>query len=119
MSSKSKQPALAKYKWPLVAVSILAVLAIFAFLILQLSDNSADDARNLPSPISEDIDQENLLFLSVGLTPLADCDAVLNYYKENALKEVTSWGLSDAVYRFGPSPDFLVEAENVHRVTGR
>ena len=107
MSSKNKESAPAKYKWPFIAVITLVVLAIFVFLILQSSDNSADDARNTPSPISEDIDQENLIFLRVGLAPLGDCDAVLNYYKENALKEVTPWGLGNRVYRSGPSPDVL------------
>ena len=114
MSSKHKGSAAvaaAKYKWPLIAVIILAALAIcvFLFLILQSSDNPADDARNAPSPISEDIDQENLIFLQVGLVPLADCDAVLNYYKENALKEVTPWGLADEGNRFGLSPDVVLE----------
>ena len=96
---------MAKYKWPFIAVIILAVLAIFVPPILQSSDNSADDARNKPSPVSENIDQENLLFLRVGLTSLADCDAVLNYYEENALKEVTPWGLGDWGYRSGRSTE--------------
>ena len=103
MPEKSKESALVKYKWPFIVGGILAVLAIFAFGIFQLFYNSADDAQNLPSPISEDIDQENPIFLRVGLAPLADCDAVLNYYKENALKEVTSWGLGGRGYQFEPS----------------
>ena len=113
MSSKNKELVPAKYKWPLIAVVILVVLAIFISLILQSSDNSADDARNALSPISGDIDQENQVFLHVGLVPLADCDAVLNYYKENALKEVTPWGLGDGGYRFGPAVDFLDAEEAV------
>ncbi len=111
MSSKNKESVLVQYKWPLIAVVILVVLAIFISLILQVSDNSADDARNTPSLISEDIDQENLIFLRVGLTPLANCEEVLNYYKDNALKEVTPWGLRDRVYRFGPSPDVMRDGD--------
>ena len=107
MLSKNKESALEKHKWLFIAVILLSVLALFVSLILQLSDNSADNARNIPLPISEDINQENLLFLRVGLTPAADCEEVLNYYKENALKEVTPWGLRDRVYRFGPEVDFL------------
>ena len=113
MPSKNKKSALAKYKWPFIAFIILVVLAIGVFLILQSSDNPADDARNTPSPLSEDIDQENLLFLRVGLASLADCDAVLNYYKENALKEVTPWGLGDGGYRFGPAVDLTTTDEAV------
>ena len=110
MSSKNKESVLAQYKWPLVAAVILVVSAVFVFLIFQSSDNSADDAQNTSPPISEDIDQENLIFLRVGLTPLANCEEVLNYYKDNALKEVTPWGLRDRVYRFGPSsPDVVLE----------
>ena len=37
----------------------------------------------------------------VGLTVLDNCQAVLNYYQENALKEVTPWGLGD---NWGPTP---------------
>ena len=106
MSSKNKELALAKYKWPLIAVSILAVSAIFVFFILPLFDNSANNTGSAPSPISEDIDQENPIFLRVGLVPLANCDAVLNYYQENALKEVTAWGLGGGGYQFGPLPVF-------------
>ena len=55
------------------------------------------------SPISETIDQENPVFLRVGLVSPIGCDAVLDYYKENALKEVTPWGLGDRwVTTFGP-----------------
>ena len=106
MSSKNKELALAKYKWPLIAVGILAVSAIFVFFILPLFDNSANNTGSAPSPISEDIDQENPIFLRVGLVPLANCDAVLNYYQENALKEVTAWGLGGRGYQFGPLPVF-------------
>ena len=111
MSSKKKESALAKYKWPFMAVIILAVLAIFVFLILRSSDNSADNARITPPPISGDIDQGNLVFLRVGLAPLANCDAVLNYYKENALKEVTPWGLRDRGSQFEPWSNILPGSE--------
>ena len=113
MSSKHKGLVLAKHKWPFIVVIILAVLAIGVFLLFPSSDNPAEDARNAPSPLSEDIDQTNLFFLRVGLVPLADCDGVLNYYKENALKEVTPWGLGDRGYRFGPAVDFLTKDEAV------
>ena len=105
MPSKKKESTPAKYKWPFISVIVLAVLAvsaIFVSLILLSSDNPADNAQNRPSPISGDIDQGNQFFLRVGLTPLTDCNAVLNYYKENALKEVTPWGLRDGGSRFDP-----------------
>ena len=83
-----------------MVVVVLALLAVAAFLIFQSSGNPTNDTRNAPSPISEDIDRTNILFLRVGLTPLDSCEAVLDYYKEHALKEVTPWGLGDGVYRW-------------------
>lgn len=100
MSSERIKLALAKYKWPLAVAVILVVVAIGVFLLLQLSDSPTDDARNTLSPLSGDIDQENQVFLRVGLAPLANCNAVLNYYEENALKEVTPWGWEGVGYSF-------------------
>ena len=109
---------LAKHKWLFVAV-VVAVLAVFAVLIPQLFDDSADDTTGgvqimfSLSPISETIDQENPVFLRLGLISPIGCDAVLNYYKENALKEVTPWGLGDRWVRFGPAIDAGVSLGDV------
>ncbi len=110
MSSENNKLAsmLAKHKWLFVAV-VVAVLAVFAVLTFQLFDDSTDDTTGgvqtvfSLSPISETIDQENPVFLRVGLVSPIGCDAVLDYYKENALKKVTPWGLGDRwVTTFGP-----------------
>ncbi len=104
---------LAKHKRLFVAV-VVVVLAVFAALTFQLFDDSTDDTTGGArimfslSPISETIDQENPVFLRLGLVSPIGCDAVLNYYKENALKEVTPWGLGDRWVAFGPELDVAV-----------
>ena len=98
---------LAKHKWLFLA-AVVVVLAIFAVLIPRLFDDSADNTTGgvqimfSLSPISETIDQENPVFLRLGLISPIGCDAVLDYYQENALKEVTPWGLGDRWATFGP-----------------
>ena len=114
MSSQNKKTAsmLAKNKWLFVAIVALA-LAASLFFASQLFDDSADDTasgvRSLlaPSPISETIDQENPVFMRLGLVSPIGCDAVLDYYKQNALKEVTAWGLDGRWSVFGPWTDVL------------
>ena len=106
---------LAKYKWLFVAV-VVVVLAVFAVLNFQLFGDSTDDTTGGTqsafslSPILETIDQENPLFSRVGLVAPIGCDAVLNYYKENALREVTPWGLGYRWATFGPELDILAES---------
>ena len=107
----------AKRKWLFLAV-VLAVLAVLVALTFQLFDDSADDTtggvqtRFSLSPISETIDQENPVFLRVGLVSPIGCDAVLNYYKDNALEEVTAWGLGDGWFGFGPELDVTFATED-------
>ena len=101
---KDKELLAPKYKWPLIIVIFLAVLILAVVLILQSSDNpTGGNDQPKPSPVAEDIDQNNLTFARVGLAPLTDCDAVLNYYKEHALEVVTPWGLDGGVHFFGPA----------------
>ena len=112
-SSEDKESTLmpGRYKWPLFVIIVLATLAIIASFVFRTPEGQVYNynSNNTPPPVSEDIDQENPVFLRIGLAPLADCDAVLNYYKENALERVTPWGLRDEGYHFGPGIDFIAE----------
>ena len=93
-SEEQKSTAVDRSKWILIIVLAVAVLALLALWIIQIA--RSDSSNNEPdalSPISEEIDQANPEFLRVGLATLSSCDAVLDYYKENALKQVTPWGL--------------------------
>lgn len=108
MSSQSQKtaPVPAKNKWLLIA-AVAALVAVSLFFVFQLFEDSADNGGSgrqkffSLSPISETIDQQNPTFQRVGLISPLGCEAVLDYYKQNALKEVTPWGLGGWSH-FGP-----------------
>ena len=117
MKSDNKTPSsiITKHKNLFVfggGVILFVILAFLLVLILRSSDNTKDKLPTSPiassqlgSPLAADINQEGEIFKRIGLTVVSDCDAVLNYYKENALKEVTAWGLGGS--RWYGDPEIL------------
>ena len=100
-----------QHSWLLVAggVLIVVILVLVVLLIIKYTQ-STDKTQDIPPPISADIDRENPAFLQAGLISLNDCETVLDYYKENALKKVTAWGLDDGRYFIDEA---LVETSDV------
>ena len=108
MSEEKKESVsiLKQYKWPLI-IAIVLILALIALLIIGVRQRSADEPQNdKTSPISKDINQESPEFAAVGLTLLNNCETVLDYYQENALRKVTAWGLGSRYRHEGPVIDF-------------
>ena len=68
------------------------IVSLVVMLIIRGTGNT-DDGQQLPPPISEEINQKDPVFLQAGLISLDNCQGVLDYYKEHALKQVTAWGL--------------------------
>lgn len=82
-----------KYKTILLGILGVAILVLGVFFALNLKPESKDVAQEPAAPIAEDIDREDPVFLRIGLSSPPDCETVLNYYQDNALKQVTAWGL--------------------------
>lgn len=99
MSSPNEKtaPAPAKSKWLFVALFTVALAAstFFAFKLFgePAGDNGGGQRLLSLSPIAETIDQNNPVFKRIGLVAPIGCEEVLDYYKQNALEEVTPWGL--------------------------
>ena len=103
-SKKSPTKALQPKKLLIIGGSFLLVASVLAIL---LNSKPADqnqlnnsNPRATFSPLAANIDIENAVFKKAGVTPLDNCQQVLEYYQENALKQVTPWGLDDmSIYR--------------------
>lgn len=95
MSSKNEKLVSPPAKYILLLIGVVALTALLVIMVLSPGspDTPPNPTAQTPPPISADIDQESLVFLRVGLIPSTGCDAVLNYYKEHALQQVTPWGL--------------------------
>ena len=83
-----------------VGLAVLVTVVVSAFLTGDSEDEISDPS---PSPISQVIDRSNTTFLRVGLISFDSCDGILDYYQQNALKEVDDWGLNGRWYPAGGS----------------
>ena len=117
-SKKSPTKALQPQKLLIIGGSFLLVASVLAIL---LNSNPADqnqpnnsNPRATFSPIAANIDIENAVFKKAGVTPLDNCQQVLQYYQENALKQVTPWGLDDiSIYGGHALPSLDVTEDSV------
>ena len=96
----------------LLLLQFYLVVGIVIFLILsQFSVSQPQQAGNQnvkPPIVSETIDRnKGLFFRAIVLSVPADCDAILDYYKENALKRVGAYGLDAPHYTIGAIDDVM------------
>ena len=119
-NTNNKKGFLKNKKWmPVLLIAIgFAVLAIVVVSVFLTGDSEDEAVGPASSPFSQSIDRSNTTFLRVGLISFDSCDGILDYYQQNALKEVDAWGLTGRWYPVD-SPDFLEDSTATQEIGSR